>query len=144
MEEGRGRREMLRVYMTRGRGKEPETEFCNVTKKGNGWDRKGGCSIENWPPTQCIHCLRTIPYIICIQFHPLQKLFLTLLLLLQTNERSTNRSISSKMPISAPFSRGREVTELMIGILYFSRLFTLWWTTNKSITVQMDCIIKGL
>lgn len=24
---------MLRVYMTRGRGKEPETEFCNVTKK---------------------------------------------------------------------------------------------------------------
>lgn len=26
MEEGRGRREMLRVYMTRGRGKEPKRQ----------------------------------------------------------------------------------------------------------------------
>lgn len=48
------------------------------------------------------------------------------------------------LPISAPLSRGHWVRELMIVISYSSWLFTIWWTTNKSITVQMDCIIMGL
>lgn len=46
MEEGRGRREMLRVHMTWGRGKEPKRQNFAMWQKRK-WmrDRKGGCSI---------------------------------------------------------------------------------------------------
>lgn len=87
---------------------------------------KGWCSMENLPSIQCLHCLRTTPCIIYIQFHPLsKKAFLPPPPPPPTRGAQTNQY----PPTYGYFSLSPEVVEVM-GLMTVSYLQVIYFMVD--------------